>query len=1206
MKKAIKRTLALMIALLMTLSGTAVAEPVEAVVASASVEAEVSEAEAFLSDDADAGEGESVSAEAEPAEGEGEPVPAEAESAEGKGESVSAEAEPAEDEGESVSAEAESTEGEAEEKPADGLSLEDVDEEIAEEAEEVDLPEIVEEAPADAGESTPAYDSAVIFPGADIGDNDALLDAYVQRMIDASLGIAPSARYYSARDYFDGNRQIYDNLKGQIVKIAAGERSAVFSFDDINALQRWGIKYDYTAGDLGVDSLEQSGPPTQEEMDLVADRVNDELGRVVDALMADYPCEMYWYDKTDTGGIQMSFSFSRVPVMSEEGGSYDTRYHVIQMSSLTFTLGVTEAYMGSDAYTVNPDILGSVNAAIDNAKAIAAARSGQAVPERMLSFMEEICGLTSYNFAAADDESTPYGDPWQLIWVFDGDPNTNVVCEGYAKAFKYLCDLSGLGEDYECLLVSGWMDGGGHMWNVVRMQDDRNYLVDVTNCDSGMVGHPEALFLACADEGSVEGGYRFTPNGVSVSYVYDDDTLNTFGEAALEISDVPYNASVSTIYIHSTRSMVDYTVEINGVEQAPKLGDIDKVRAKPGDSVVIHALAKFGYALIKEDGIVATSNGKRLAKYVQDNPEKNYSFELEKLAFTMPEGDVEVTINLFSINAHNVVIHGPNGEESEYDSQCDSYDFDFGGDRFILPDYPFGETPAGMRARYTDADGKVYYEGDGIIISKVKDISLNVELVNGPAIRVSDTVIHGSIAPDVDHAVKGEDICFTVTADPGYEINKVYYQYGGRTVYVNDVIDSGDDWTEYVFTMPDAEVTLFATFRLVPNISLSVIEEEHWGDVVLMSGDEALPRDDKGDYMALDGQEVTIVATPTEQGCLKSGGLRVINGDGEEVTWEEDLFNVYGYGQTVRYTFVKQPGDVEIDVWFSENLNADGSEIAVIQPAHGTLSADFSVAAEGQVVTITAVPETGYFMQDVPVVTDAEGQAVDCWMSGDYEDENHFCFIMPDAAVTVSAVFVAAPEPEPEPEPLPVPVPEPAPVVEPVAASVPVAVPAADPILTISATRKSTRAAAEVGKVYQIDLMREVGKQFKSSKKKVATVDQNGLVTPRAAGKAKITFKVGKKKRTVSLTVKDPTVPSVVTLTAPTTAVKKGDTLVLAPSVPEGTNPGGFKWKSSNKKVASVSGNGTVTFKKKGTVTITATAKRGKKKAKIRFTVSNP
>lgn len=53
-------------------------------------------------------------------------------------------------------------------------------------------------------------------------------------------------------------------------------------------------------------------------------------------------------------------------------------------------------------------------------------------------------------------------------------------------------------------------------------------------------------------------------------------------------------------------------------------------------------------------------------------------------------------------------------------------------------------------------------------------------------------------------------------------------------------------------------------------------------------------------------------------------------------------------------------------------------------------------------------------------------------------------------------------------------------------------------------------------------------------------------------------------------------------------------------------NPGataGKKFKSSKKKVATVK-NGVVTFKKKGKVTITCTAVRGKKKARVKFAVS--
>ncbi|MBR2699604.1 MAG: InlB B-repeat-containing protein [Clostridia bacterium] len=170
------------------------------------------------------------------------------------------------------------------------------------------------------------------------------------------------------------------------------------------------------------------------------------------------------------------------------------------------------------------------------------------------------------------------------------------------------------------------------------------------------------------------------------------------------------------------------------------------------------------------------------------------------------------------------------------------------------------------------------------------------------------------------------------------------------------------------------------------------------------------------------------------------------------------------------------------------------------------------------------------------------------------------------------------------------PAPAPAPVAQP------------EPTPTIPVLKKSVKktVSAAPGDIYQIELGGKTGKSFKSSKKKVAVVDQTGLITIKAAGKAKITFKVGKKKRTLTLTVKDPTVPTRVTITAdgPLTG-KKGETVQLTATLPDGTNSA-IKWKSSNKKVASVDSNGLVTFKKPGKAKITATAVRGKKKATVK------
>ena len=121
--------------------------------------------------------------------------------------------------------------------------------------------------------------------------------------------------------------------------------------------------------------------------------------------------------------------------------------------------------------------------------------------EKLAAYKNKICELVSYNDAAADSMSTANGiNPWQMIYVFDGSSSTKVVCEGYSKAFQYLCDLSSFSGDVECHTMGGTMSGGtgagGHMWNVVTMDDGKNYLVDVTNCNTGTIGSPDKLFLA--------------------------------------------------------------------------------------------------------------------------------------------------------------------------------------------------------------------------------------------------------------------------------------------------------------------------------------------------------------------------------------------------------------------------------------------------------------------------------------------------------------------------------------------------------------------------------------------------------------------------------------------------------------------------------------------------------------------------------------
>ena len=62
------------------------------------------------------------------------------------------------------------------------------------------------------------------------------------------------------------------------------------------------------------------------------------------------------------------------------------------------------------------------------------------------------------------------------------------VCEGYARAFKVLCDRA----EVPCLLVSGFAKEP-HMWNMVQMENGNWYLVDVTWNDPVISGKTDKV-----------------------------------------------------------------------------------------------------------------------------------------------------------------------------------------------------------------------------------------------------------------------------------------------------------------------------------------------------------------------------------------------------------------------------------------------------------------------------------------------------------------------------------------------------------------------------------------------------------------------------------------------------------------------------------------------------------------------------------------
>ncbi len=121
---------------------------------------------------------------------------------------------------------------------------------------------------------------------------------------------------------------------------------------------------------------------------------------------------------------------------------------------------------------------------------------------------------------------------------------------------------------------------------------------------------------------------------------------------------------------------------------------------------------------------------------------------------------------------------------------------------------------------------------------------------------------------------------------------------------------------------------------------------------------------------------------------------------------------------------------------------------------------------------------------------------------------------------------------------------------------------------------------------------------YKSSNTKIAKVSSKGVVSALKKGTAKITVKSGSKKYVVKVKVSAPAVKSIKNIPAKKT-LRKGKTYQLKPKLtPTGCSTK-VTYKSSNKKVASVTAGGKIKAKKKGTAKITVTAGKVKKVCKI-------
>lgn len=376
---------------------------------------------------------------------------------------------------------------EEETDPTDGTT--EPAEEVAAPSEETTEPAEKTTEPTEEATESEEEEPELLFLEAPGLDSEELLMGYLSpQYTDGGVSFFGTM----ARDRLSpANRHLYEGLVERIVQLANGEvrnTNIDVSFADTS----------YSVNDVDMTLVQE-------------------------ALMLDYPFEMYWYYGCYSGSGSNFFRVIMVP---------NTYYQAA-------------GFHYQNAPYIDTDKTRKASAAAENIYTIKTRYEAYSDYDKLAAYVDEICSLVEYDEEAAKNSETLFLEdnrPWTLINVFDNDPSTNVVCEGYAEAFQYLCDESKFQGDVVCFSVTGDIPAGRHKWNIVRI-DGVSYLMDVTNYDYNHITDRNFLFLS-GGSGSVTAGY--TVDGTR--FVYHDETLAIYGsgeDSVLKLSPTKYTPPVT-------------------------------------------------------------------------------------------------------------------------------------------------------------------------------------------------------------------------------------------------------------------------------------------------------------------------------------------------------------------------------------------------------------------------------------------------------------------------------------------------------------------------------------------------------------------------------------------------------------------------------------------------------------------------------------
>lgn len=258
---------------------------------------------------------------------------------------------------------------------------------------------------------------------------------------------------------------------------------------------------------------------SEKDVAVLSEKISEAVSAPFFALTRDYPDYAMWLKRFN---VRSTYS---------ETASGNTMTYTLKNLEYTF--------YGNPNYGDPKGMLEQLNGVIDRFTP-----TGDTMYEQLLSIHDFICEINTY---VRESEGGIY-----CYSAYGSLVDRKSVCEGYAEAFKLLCDKAGI----ECILITGMSLPSNqtkmetHMWNIVRMDDGEWYAVDVTWDDADDLAGNYNYFLVGSD--SVVRGKKF---GESHFASYD---LINIGGNGKTIANLEY-PTLSSVAYDKENGKTEYT-----------------------------------------------------------------------------------------------------------------------------------------------------------------------------------------------------------------------------------------------------------------------------------------------------------------------------------------------------------------------------------------------------------------------------------------------------------------------------------------------------------------------------------------------------------------------------------------------------------------------------------------------------------------------